>query len=263
VDGDRLTRLQVIDSGGQFPISITAHGSLVYVLNARGGGSISGYLRVGRTLVAIPVWHRELGFNPNPTPEFTNTPAQISFSPDGSELIVSTKGDSSSFLVYGVGILGPAVNPAAIAEPGAVPFGFGFDQYGHLVSSEAGTNAVGTFELGRRGSVTALDTALTHQNATCWAVVAGDKVYVSNAGSASLSGYKIGADGALTALGNFSADAGTVDAAVSPDGKFLDVQNGAGGVIDTFSIDQNGALTKIGTIALPNGAGAEGIVAVR
>jgi len=66
--GDQLTRLQVIKSGGEFPVSITTHGSLVYVLNARGGGSISGYVRVGRTLVAIPGWHRELGFNPEPDP---------------------------------------------------------------------------------------------------------------------------------------------------------------------------------------------------
>ena len=148
VHGDRLTRLQVISSGGQFPVSITTHGALVYVLNARGGGSISGYLRVGRTLVAIPAWHRELGFNPNPTPEFTSTPAQISFSPNGSELIVSTKDDGGGFSVFGVGILGPASQPTATAVPGAAPFGFGFDEHSHLVSSEAGANAVGTFALG-------------------------------------------------------------------------------------------------------------------
>lgn len=259
VHGDRLTRLQVIGGGGQFPVSITTHGSLVYVLNARGGGSISGYLRVGRTLVAIPSWHRELGFNPNPTPEFTSTPAQISFSPNGAELIVATKGDGSSFEAFRVGVFGPAATPAVTALPGAVPFGFGFDEYGHLVSSEVGINAVGSFALGRGGSITALDTALTGQRATCWAVVTGDKVYVSNAGSGSVSGYTIAADGALTPLGNFAADAGTVDAAASPDGKFLYVENGAGGLIDTFSIAPNGALTKIGTTTLPNGAGAEGI----
>ncbi len=260
VHGDQLTRLQVISSGGQFPVSITTHGALVFVLNARGGGSISGYLRVGHTLVAIPAWHRELGFNPNPSPEFTSTPAQISFSPNGSKLIVSTKGDGNSFEVYGVGILGPTAQPTITTLPGTVPFGFGFDRYGHLVTSEAATNAVATLALGRHGTLTALDTALTGQAATCWAVVVGDKVYVSNAGSASLSGYRIGADGALTALGNFSADPGTVDAAASPDGKFLYVENGRGGVIDAFSIGHDGTLTKVGATTLPGGAGAEGIV---
>lgn len=259
VHGDQLTRLQVISSGGQFPVSITTHGSLVYVLNARGGGSISGYLRVGRELVAIPAWHRELGFNPNATPEFVSTPAEISFSPNGSELVVSTKGDGNGFDVYRVGVFGPADKPVVTTVPGAVPFGFGFDRYGHLASSEAGPSAAATFALGRHGSVTELDTALTGQKAACWAVVVGDKVYTSNAGSGSLSGYTIAADGTLTPLGNFAAEAGTVDATASPDGKYLYVENGAGGVIDTFSIGHNGALTKLGSTTLPGGVGAEGI----
>jgi 6-phosphogluconolactonase (cycloisomerase 2 family) len=50
-----------------------------------------------------------------------------------------------------------------------------------------------------------------------------------------------------------------VDAAASPDGKFLYVENGRGGVIDAFSIGHDGTLTKLGTTTLPGGAGAEGI----
>lgn len=46
VDGDRLVRRQVLPSFGDFPVSVTTHGRLVYVLNARRGGSIQGYLRV-------------------------------------------------------------------------------------------------------------------------------------------------------------------------------------------------------------------------
>jgi len=172
---------------------------------------------------------------------------------------VATKGDGNGFSVYRVGAFGPADEPAVTTLPGTLPFGFGFDRYGHLVSSEAGTNAAATFALGRHGALTQLDIALTSQKGTCWAVVVGDKVYVSNAGSGSLSGYTIAADGTLTPLGNFAADAGTVDAAASPDGKHLYVENGAGGVIDAFSIGRDGTLTKVGAVTLPNGAGAEGI----
>src|SRR5438132_9119951 len=43
VDGARLTQRQVVSSGGVFPVSIAAHDDLVYVLNARGGGSVHGY----------------------------------------------------------------------------------------------------------------------------------------------------------------------------------------------------------------------------
>ena len=43
VSGDRLRLSQVVWSGGQFPVSVTVHGNHAYVLNALGGGSVSGY----------------------------------------------------------------------------------------------------------------------------------------------------------------------------------------------------------------------------
>ena len=42
VPGDRLVRHQVISSGGSFPVSIAVRGHVVYVLNARDGGSVQG-----------------------------------------------------------------------------------------------------------------------------------------------------------------------------------------------------------------------------
>ncbi|ETK32757.1 hypothetical protein [Microbispora sp. ATCC PTA-5024] len=39
VQGDRLSRKQVITSGGKFPVSVAVHGDLVYVLNALDGPS--------------------------------------------------------------------------------------------------------------------------------------------------------------------------------------------------------------------------------
>ena len=84
VYGDRLVRRQVISSGGTFPVSVAFHGGLVYVLNARDGGSVQGFLRIGTTLVRIPSWNRPLGLDPTLTPEFTHTPGQVAFTPDGS-----------------------------------------------------------------------------------------------------------------------------------------------------------------------------------
>src|SRR5262249_27768269 len=86
VGGDRLVRRQVIGSGGSFPVSITTHGDQVYVVNARGGGSVQGYVRVGQRLVLVPAWHRALGLDPTATPEFTHTPGQVAFTPDGRHL---------------------------------------------------------------------------------------------------------------------------------------------------------------------------------
>jgi DNA-binding beta-propeller fold protein YncE len=95
VYGDRLVRRQVISSGGTFPVSIAFHGGLVYVLNARDGGSVQGFLRIGASLVRIPSWHRPLHLDPTLTPEFTHTPGQVAFTPDGSKLIVTTRSPRS------------------------------------------------------------------------------------------------------------------------------------------------------------------------
>ena len=38
--------------------------------------------------------------DPTATPEFTNTPGQVAFSPDGSQLIVTTKANGSAIDVF-------------------------------------------------------------------------------------------------------------------------------------------------------------------
>src|SRR5215469_10699195 len=81
VRGDELIRRQVISSGGQFPVSIAVHGDQVYVLNALGGGSVSGFLQVGGRLIAVPAWHRDLGLGTTSSTAFTGTPGQIGFTP--------------------------------------------------------------------------------------------------------------------------------------------------------------------------------------
>src|SRR5690242_17757707 len=187
VHGDRLGKRQVISSGGAFPVSIAVHGNLVYVLNARDGGSIQGYRRFGRTLVKVAAWHRGLGLDPAATPEFTHTPGQVAFTPDGSRLVVTTKAGSNAVDVFGIDRLGaPSVRPAVNTLPGAVPFAVAFDRSGHLVVVEAGTNAVATFALQRNGTLTPIRTAATGQAATCWIVGVHGSVYAANAGSGNL-----------------------------------------------------------------------------
>ncbi|HEX5113593.1 MAG TPA: hypothetical protein VFW65_00180 [Pseudonocardiaceae bacterium] len=36
-------------------------------------------------LLQVPAWHRSLGLDPTLTPGFTHTPAEVSFSRDGSK----------------------------------------------------------------------------------------------------------------------------------------------------------------------------------
>jgi len=262
ITGAGLVRDQVINSGGEFPVSIAASGHTVFVLNARGGGSIQGYLAVGGRLIKVDAWNRQLGFDPGASPEFTSTPAQIRFAPDDHELIVTTKGDGSSIETFGFSSFGRlAEQPTVTALAGQVPFGIDFDRSGRLVATEAGTNSVATFRLRHDGSVRQLDQAPTGQQATCWVVVAGDVAYVSNAGSATITSYRIGHHGMIMPLQTVSTAAGTVDAAVSTDGRNLYVQTGAEGKVDEFMINHDGTLTRIGSVTVPQAAGGEGIVA--
>ena len=104
VRGDRLALRQVLGSGGTFPVSVAVHGDLVYVLNALNGGSVQGYRVLGSFLARIPGSHRALGLDPNATPQFTTTPGQVAFTPDGSQLVVTTKGNGNDIDVFGVGV---------------------------------------------------------------------------------------------------------------------------------------------------------------
>jgi 6-phosphogluconolactonase (cycloisomerase 2 family) len=260
VRGDRLGLRQVIGSGGTFPVSIAVHGDLVYVLNALGGGSVQGYYLAFGRLVAIGGSSRPLGLDPTATPQFTNTPGQVAFSPDGSALVVTTKANGNDIDVFGVRPDGRLTSTSVVnSEPGTVPFAITFDVAGHLVIADAGTNALTTYSLRRNGTITALDTAGTGQAATCWVVSDGADLFASNAGSANISGYSVTGTGTLSLLGQTSTDPGTVDAAVTPDGRFLYVQAGGPGAVDEFATGPGGSLSPVGSVTVAGAAGGEGI----
>jgi 6-phosphogluconolactonase (cycloisomerase 2 family) len=261
VHADGLRLRQVAPSRGSFPVSVTAHGDLVYVLNARGGGSIQGYLNVGGRLRPVPAWHRNLGL-PVSAPEFTHTPGQVAFSPDGRHLVVTTKAASNSILVFNVGRGGAlARQPVVRAENGTVPFGVDFDSAGRLAVADAGTNSVATYDLAGDGSLVLLGVTPTGQRATCWIDASGNLLAVSNAGSASVTTLRTDSAGAATKITDTGTDAGTVDADFTPDGSYLYVQTGATGRIDAFGVSADGHLTPVGSVLVPDAAGAEGIVA--
>jgi DNA-binding beta-propeller fold protein YncE len=258
VHGDRLVRRQVIASGGSFPASIAVHGRLVYVLNARDGGSIQGFLRAGQRLVRIPAWRRSLHLDTDAAPEFTHTPGQVAFSPDGTRLLVTTKAGGDAIDVFGIEPGGgPSARPVVNALPGDVPFAVTWDGAGHLVASEAGPNAVESFTLRPDGTLRSIARTLTGQAATCWVVRGGSFLYASNAGSGTVSRL----DATLHLLGTTATDAGTVDAVVSPDARFLYVQAGGEGKVDAFAIGRDGSLTAIGSVTVPGAVGGEGIAA--
>ena len=80
VRGTRLRLLQVIASGGSFPVSVAIHKSLVYVLNAGGDGTISGYRTDDQRLTPIPSSVRSFGLG-NATPHSSSAHSLRSASP--------------------------------------------------------------------------------------------------------------------------------------------------------------------------------------
>lgn len=262
VEGDRLVRRQVVASGGDFPVSVTARGGLVYVLNARGGGSVQGFVQARGRLTAVPAWHRDLGFDPAATPEFVSTPGEVAFTPDGHQLLVSTKADGNSVLVFGLGRGGLSATPVVNTDVGAVPFGFVFDRAGNLVLTEAGAGTVSTYRVRPDGTLRHLDTQLTGGQAVCWVTGANGTFYVSNTGSGSISSFTESGPGRLTPRGDVPTGAGPVDTAVSSDGGYLYVEAGVAAGVDVFRIGPHGSLTPTATVSVPGAAGGQGIVAL-
>jgi 6-phosphogluconolactonase (cycloisomerase 2 family) len=262
VDGDRLSLRQVVGSGGQFPVSVAVHGDLVYAVNAENGGSVQGYKVSGDHLVPVPGSNRALGLDPTAIPQYTNTPGQVAFSPDGSQLIITTKANGNDIDVFGVtadGSLTPS--PVVNSEPGAVPFAITFDPAGRLVIAEAGPSALETFTLQNNGVVTPLSIVPDGQAALCWVTPDHGLLFASNAGSASVSDYSESSGGQLHLLGTTGTDPGTVDSSASPGGRYLYVQTGGSGIVDEFAVSGTGRLTEIGSVTVPGAVGGEGIVA--
>ena len=260
---DRLALRQTISSGGTFPVSIAEDNGLVYVLNAEEGGSVQGFRVIGGRLVPISESNRTLGLNPTATPQFVNTPGQVTFSPNGAQLLVTTKANGSDVDVFAVDPTGRlSATPTVNSLPGAVPFAITFDRLAHAIVTEAGPSNLADFELLSNGELAQLDVVPTAQAATCWVVRAAGRFYASNAGSGSLSDFQESAKGnLLTEFAQTPTDAGTVDAAVPSGDNYLYVQAGGEGKVDEYSIGAAGALTAIGSVTVPGAVGGEGIVA--
>jgi 6-phosphogluconolactonase (cycloisomerase 2 family) len=261
VHGDRLRLVDVEPSGGQFPASIGVHRDLAYVLNAGGTGIVQGFSVGKHGLTPIPGSARSLGLaNSNP-PNFLTSPGQVGFTPDGHQLLVTTKASTSSIDVFQVGA-GGLLSAAPVGNPSAtpVPFAFTFDPAGRLVSGEAGTSSVTTYRVGLTGTLSDPKSQSDGQAALCWIIRVGSFYYVANTGSNNVSSFRIDPTGqpSLLAAVATTTNPGPIDLASS--GSFLYVETGVNGTVDGFFVRPDGALVPIGSVDdLP--AGIEGIAA--
>jgi 6-phosphogluconolactonase len=264
-----LTLLDKVASGGSQPVAVAQHNNLVYVLNSGGAGSVVGFqLDFGGHLTQIENSTRFLSAN-------ATGGGSIAISPDGQFLAVTERlaNNIDVFQIKSNGTLSPTVIDPS---PGAGAFSVTFAPDGKAIVSETGlataTNgsAVSSYSILSNGKLSPVSQSVpTLGNANCWNVVTpdGTKVYVSNAGSSSISGFAIGPNGTLTPLpgtvvGSNPEGATNLDIAVSADGKYIYTLNSGAGTIGSFAIQQNGTLTNIGEAGdLPVFAGFNGIAA--
>ncbi|WP_395725455.1 lactonase family protein [Nakamurella sp.] len=272
-------------AGRRFPNSVAQHDDLVYVLNSADQGSITGFRLTTRgKLVRIPGSTRELAANQQRfTPDPLYDPAQVSFTPDGSRLVVSIKDGPDPALAPGTEATGPgriltfAVDPSGRPANTFVrtdfghrgPFGFSFDRRGNLLVGEfvggpvedvggvtSITGAAGSYRINRDGTLTPITPGVPdHQLDTCWLVNNGRYAFGANYSSGTVSSYRVGPNGALTLLnpvagttehpGNVQGST-PLDSRVSPDGTFLYVVLPGSGRVAGWQIRDDGSLRKVG-----------------
>src|SRR5438876_3769309 len=256
---DGLDLEATVSSGGSTPISVTVHDKLLYVLNAGGSGNITGFTVGAHTLSPIAGSTRPLGTG-------SAGPAEVAFSPDGGTLVVAEK-SSSTIDTYVVSADGVAGSPTVSESVGATPFGFDFDNRGHLLVSNASGSA-SSYSISAAGASVISGAVLTHQGAPCWLVTSknGRHAYTANAAAGTISGFSIAQDGSLALLdpGGATASLGAgshpLDEAVSSNGRFLYNLTDGTHSISAFRIAEDGSLSPVASMGgLP--AGAAGIAA--
>ena len=260
VGADGLQLVDVVDSGGTLPVSLTTYKDWLYVLNAGDSGNISGFAIGGDGSLSPlagstqPVSNNGVGTAPGL--------AQVAFNSDGNALVVTEK--STNLLdVYQV-VDGVAGAPASYPSEGATPFGFAFDRHNHAIVSEA-SGSVSSYEIGGGGFSVISPAVGSTQVAACWIAISnnGKFAYTTNAGSGTISSYRIAANGSLTLLDATAGVTGDgskpLDMAFSNNGSFIYTLAAGANAIVIFQFDSDGSLNNMGAVAVP--AGVNGLAA--
>jgi len=250
VDGATLSLVGTASSGGTLPTSLAFARRTLYVLNA-GSNSIAGFdVAEDGTLTPNAGASALLGAG-------ASGGAAIKVSPDRQFLVATEKG-SQTIDVFPIGAAGNLGTPVRSASVGVTPFGFDFVNGDALAVTEAGTAATSLYSVARDGTlrVDAPSVSTNGQAAPCWVIATtnGRFVYTANAGSGTISGYSVGARGALELLdasgvsGSTGAGSSPLDLDLSRGDHFLYVLESGAGRIGAFAVSANGSLTPLAGI---------------
>lgn len=198
VEGQKLTGRQVVRSAGDFPSSIAVSGNLAYVMNAGGAGSVQGFKITANGLKPLSRSYRSLGLKNDKVPLFSSSPGQVAFTPDGRELVVTTK-SANTIEVFPIRPDGRPAHRAKVNDSaGGVPFAITFDKAGRMLVAEAEKSTVSTYKVLADGSLKVVQKPLANgQNTLCWLERAGDFFYGGNTGNSTVTGYRSDRHGRL------------------------------------------------------------------
>jgi len=266
----RLVSHGVVASGGTLPDSLAVSGDLVYVANSGASSNYTGFrLRPNGRLDPIPGSTITLAANA--------APGDVLFNGAGTKLVGTEVGPSriDSFTVGSDGLLTAAPGSPFPAQ-GLGPFGSEFrptnpDQLfvsnAHNTATNSGT--ISAFTDSRDGTLSPVPDSpfADDQMAPCWVEIThdGQFLFTVNTASGTISRFQIAPDGTLTPLGSTpvgqTGGVGAVDARLSPDGRFLYVDESRIGKVGGFAVT-GGNLTELSTspTPLPAGATPAGIV---
>lgn len=272
--GDRLVLVDVTDSGGSYPVSLAQRGDQLYVLNSAGQANVTAFHIAPFGLLSKVAGSRRLIGTDEPLvgnqPDVGNTATQLQFDRKGQWLAVSVKDSrAKGFIeVFGVDRSGTlAKDPAVTPSMDTAAFGFTFDDQDHLLITEGGANAVSSYSLERNGELSIISQSVaTGQAATCWLAANRRYAFTANAGSNTLTGFRVDAHGrlSLTSADGVAAKLGAghapTDIKFSSDGRSLYVNTPGTGGVSAFAVRENGELVPLGeTPVFAAFSGAQGL----
>jgi len=288
---DRLELASKVSSGGEKPVSLTVSKGVLYVLNS---GEFDDRLLLSETEAIENCTTGQLpsvtGFKVSPdgnlTPiegstrllseEAESGCAQVSFSPDGTRLVVSerianiegtsepNKGALVTFTVRSDGTLS---NKKVLDPIGIGPFGFTFTSDGKLLTTQQtralanpGGGHVASYTPGPDNAWMPTNGSVPNfQTDTCWIQVTKDGrlAFVSAPFPGTVGSYSLGTDGSMTLIKTAAGapdgvdqnadpfNDATTDIGLSRDNQFLYVLNSNEGVVVATRVNPDGTLTHI------------------
>jgi 6-phosphogluconolactonase len=235
---------------GATPRSVAEHDGLVVVLNTGEPGIASFRLH------ADGIARMEGGDQALDASDAD--PAQVTFSPDGSMVVITERG-TDSIVTYELTAEGTFGASSEIPSEGPTPYGFAFTSGGTLIVTEAfraekGAAAASSYALEDGSLVVRTSSVGNGRSEICWVVVTPNDrfAFTTNFADGAVSRYAIAPDGSLSledATAGMSVDGkpGLRDEDLSSDGLFLYAIDADGGSIYGWSVEAEGTLEPIGS----------------